>query len=431
MPRHSNQILVPIWLFIFMTAVAGFGAARHANEPIYFEEAMSLIKSKDFFKARDYVTAHKNDLSPFHTLILGANLDNVFNKAAASNDNIGILLTKYRKGLSDEETAALLRLKQANHGRLYEYKAAYEAITALISRYGKTFTPDVLSDDENTQKMWLALRDQPKQQIVIRGATALKMTRDKANLKNLEVSGNGFTSEFIFDTGANISTVTESMAKHFNMKVLEDTIDVGAITGIVVKSKLALCPQFTFGNIIVNNAIFLVMPDDALAIKQISFQINGILGFPVIEALHEIQLTRDDMFMVPEQPSSHSERNLALDFLNPVIDIEGDSYTFDTGATDTMLYAKYFKKYGAGIADTYQKQPLNIGGAGGASEKLGYKITFSRLIGGKRVTIPNVQLFSEEIDKDENPFYGNIGHDVINEFYKMTLNFDAMFIRFE
>src|SRR6476620_7041922 len=110
MRRHSIQILVPMLLFFFMTAIVGCGAVRHANDPIYFGEAMGLMKRKDFFKARDYVDAHKNDFSPFHTLILGAHLDNVFNKAAASNDNIEILLTKYNKDLSDGETAALLRL---------------------------------------------------------------------------------------------------------------------------------------------------------------------------------------------------------------------------------------------------------------------------------------------------------------------------------
>ncbi|RTZ46153.1 hypothetical protein EJ377_17055 [Chryseobacterium arthrosphaerae] len=48
--------------------------------------------------------------------------------------------------------------------------------------------------------------------------------------------------------------------------------------------------------------------DQALSFPQISYQINGILGFPVIEALKEVQLTQDDYFIVPEKETKISGR---------------------------------------------------------------------------------------------------------------------------
>ncbi|MFM9947631.1 MAG: hypothetical protein ACKV1O_06800, partial [Saprospiraceae bacterium] len=44
----------------------------------------SLLKDKQFFAARDLLHANKKNLSAFHQLKLGAEIDNVFNQLAAS-----------------------------------------------------------------------------------------------------------------------------------------------------------------------------------------------------------------------------------------------------------------------------------------------------------------------------------------------------------
>src|SRR5690606_9511800 len=150
----------------------------------------------------------------------------------------------------------------------------------------------------------------------------------------------------IFDTGANFSTVTESTAQKLKIHIMDTTvIDVGSITGTKVKSKIGVCPEFSMGDILVKNAVFLVMPDEALAIPQIPFQINGIIGFPVIEAMKEVQLTRSGEFIVPSERSADREQNMALSFLTPVIRLDEGNFTFDSGANSTMLYDNYFKKH--------------------------------------------------------------------------------------
>jgi hypothetical protein len=105
------------------------------------------------------------------------------------------------------------------------------------------------------------------------------------------------------------------------------TIEVGSITGRNVQSRIGVCPEFNLGSIKVQNAVFLVFPDEALAIAQANFQINGIIGFPVIEAMKEIQLTKKGEFIVPLQKSRYTEQNMAINFLNPVIYLDGENYT--------------------------------------------------------------------------------------------------------
>jgi len=176
--------------------------------------------------------------------------------------------------------------------------------------------------------------------------------------------------------------------------------------------------------------VFLVFPDEALAIPQANFQINGIIGFPVIEAMKEIQLTKKGEFIVPLQKSNYTEQNMAINFLNPVIYLDGENYTFDSGANSTTLYESYFAKHKKDIEPAYKETDLTIGGAGGNLTKKGYLVTFKTKVNNEPLVLDSVQLFKEKI-KDDNYFLGNIGQDLIKKFDRMTINFESMFIRFD
>lgn len=396
----------------------------------YFDQIDSLINKKDFFSARSIYYAHQKELTDIHRLKAGASIDNVFNRLDSSNQKIKLLFSKYGSQLKDEDRFNLLKIKQMNHSKLFEYKQAFDDITELLAKYSSLMPQTDIDDYKNTNIIWAALSNAPKQKVIVTENTALKILHDKAGLQNLEASLDTVTIPFIFDTGANLSTVTESTAKRFRMKVLDSVIDVNSITGLKVKSKIGICPEFNLGHIRILNAIFLVFPDSALAIPQINFQIHGIIGFPVIEAMKEIQITRNGEFIVPVNRSSYEFRNMAIDFLNPIIDLDGESYTFDSGANSTLLYDRYYQKNHSRIDSLYKETSISIGGAGGSITKRGYVVQFKTRVGNQPVTLDSVQLFKENI-KEDNSFYGNIGQDLIRKFKKMTLNFQDMFIRFD
>ena len=421
--------LYALFLAILITACAA--KKDTAASRAMFLHADSLIKDKDFFTARDYVQKNKSAFTDFHSLVLQAYISTVFNRPAVSNQKIGELFSDFSAQLEDSLKLDLLSMRQSNHARLYEYANADAVMKQILKDYAGLMPEDEVKDYRNTAVIWKALAGQPKQEITIGATTVLKMPRDKAGLTNLEVRQGELAVDFIFDTGANISTVTETTAAKLNMKMLDGKVEVGTITGAKIQSGLAICPEFFIGDIRIRNAVFLVFPDSALAFPQIGYQINGIIGFPVIEAFREIQITKNDEFIIPQKETAYHNQNMALDFLNPVININGEHYTFDTGATGTSLYKKYFLKHKDVVISNYQETGLQFGGAGGMLTKKGYNIAFTTVIEGKRLTIKQVQLFTENIGDSESHFYGNIGQDVIEQFQKMTINFDNMFIKFD
>lgn len=394
----------------------------------------SLIAHKNYFAARDLYMARQENLSHVDQLRIEIFLDHAFNKATSSTKKTEELFSKYDPKLSDSLKYRIEALAHVNYSRDYHYHKAYSSLTNLLHTYEQLITEDEKTSYNNTLLIWKALRDQPAQFVRKHKKLDVPIIRDKAGLQNLLVTSGEVERNFIFDTGANISTITESTAEEFGVMLLDGNFEVDAITGNKISSRIGLAPEINLGSISLQNVIFLVFPDDALAFPQIDFQINGILGFPVMEALDEIHITRDDRFIVPIEQSTSNELNLALDFLTPLLYLQDKNgkgvYTFDTGANKTMLYNTYREQHRQQFHDFIPEVDYTFGGAGGVITKKGVYIRFSPIINEKVVEIDSVIVLKEPV-KAGNLFNGNLGQDLIHKFDRMIINFDQMFLKFE
>lgn len=324
-------------VMILLSAIS-YGQVHHSS----FESLYTQIKQKNFFKAREIFATTKKKLPSEYQYFTEAVLDNAFNKPKESNLKIEKLEAE-KSGLPDSLMLKIWRLKEDNCMKQYDYAGAKKAGNATLDQYAHLLTEEEKDDVKNTLKIWTALENVPQQRVSINGDTRLKMEKDVAGLKNLKINVGEDSMNFIFDTGANISTISASAAQRLKLEIIPADIDVDAITGKSIKANLAVCKKMILGNIVVENAVFLVFEDSALSFPQINYQINGILGFPVIEALKEVQLTQDDYFIVPEKETTiNSSSNMAIDGLSPLIFIDGKHFSFDTGADHTILYAPFY-----------------------------------------------------------------------------------------
>ncbi|MGS2761902.1 retropepsin-like aspartic protease [Sinomicrobium sp. M5D2P9] len=419
--------------FIFSTLTTFAQVELKKDEELYLK-IDSLINAKDYFRARKIYSENTNRLSQLHRLKSGFFLNNVFNRPDSSIHKMNLLLGKHGSEISDSLKFRLLSIGHVNYSKLSDYKKAKETLALLLSGYKDWLTEEEEEDYKNTLAIWSALEGQPKQRIEIKSTVNLKISRDKAQLQNLLVSLDSVEQYFVFDTGANLSTITETAAKRFGLVLLDGTINVDAITGHQIKSRIAIAPKLHLGSLTVHNAVFLVFPDNALAFPQIDYQIHGIIGFPVIEGMKEIQITSDDRFIVPVEQTTFEERNLAIDFLTPLIYLKDKTgfgtYTLDTGAMSSMLYDTYYIKNEKKLDKAYKETDITIGGAGGLITKKGMYITFTPEIREKQVPMDSIIVLKEAL-KPDNHYLGNIGQDLIGKFDKVTFNFNDMFIRFD
>ncbi len=400
------------------------------NKEIAFHEIYELTKQNNFFKAKEQFELNKKALSEPYQKFIMAVLDNAFNNLGASDQRIEDLMN-HGNAIPDSLRFKLYETRYDNALKLYNYKEAKITNLTILREYKKYLDKEELDDYENSLKIWTALENAPAQKVAIKKMTHIKMEKDIAGLYNLKMFSKGDSLNFIFDTGANLSTISLSVAEQLHMKIIPVDIEVGTITGKKVLAKLAVSNKLTLGNIDLFNVVFLVLPDEALSFPQINYQIYGILGFPVIEALNEISITQNGDFIVPLVESPYSEKsNMTMNGLTPLIYINDMHFSFDTGADKTILYQSFYKENQKEIEEGYQPEKISFGGAGGNRKFDGYSIDYTFNIGGRQIRLEDISLVKEKIKEGET-VYGNIGQDLIQKFDTMTLNFNKMFIRLE
>jgi len=371
-------------------------------------------------------------------LLYKATLDNVFNQPKTSNISINTLLTNYPKYFNDSIISDLFSMRQANHCLLEDYKQAYEDGNIIISNYKNVCDSSEIESYKNMNQLFQNLFDAPKMQIKKGADSKIPLKRDKAGLFNVPVSFGTDTVEFVFDTGANFSTITESLAAKYGVKILGEKFKLGSSTSIKVEAKIGIA-DIKLDRIEIKNVVFCVVPDSTLSFAKGAYAIRGIIGFPVMNALQEF-IIKDDKYLIilnkPEKPNKSEVRNFALDGFTPIIKVVYKNdilpFHFDTGANKTDLYSLFFNKYNNEIIGHTKKETHTFGGAGGTVETESYLLDSLYLtVGNSNCQIDSLRVTKKDImGKEVKYVYGNFGQDYIKQFSEMNVNFSSMSISF-
>jgi len=425
------KILILIILSLYLYPVEIFSQDIKAE----INYLNSLYNEKQFFKLKKQFNNNINSLNERQKLYYNALLDNAFNEPEKSNENIDKLLSEYKNDLTDSMKVNLYNSRLINCVNLFKYKDAFNAGEILLSEHKNLLEKKEIDDLENSSSIIKAGFSLPPQTFEVSGDTRMETKKDLAGLVNIKVGINGNDEDFIFDTGANFSTVSETFAKKIGLIFLEGKLEVGTATSLKVSSGLAYAASLNIGSFKFKNVLFLVLPDEALSFAGGIYVINGIIGFPVIKEMKEIHLTDREIF-IPLKSKTSSYSNLALNAFLPLIETYVDSdtliFSFDTGAKRTIIYYPYYKKYKSIIDSKYEPANIKVGGAGGEETLNGYKINdmIFRISDGK-TTLKNVSLLAEQIKEKEEYIEGNLGGDFFNSFKTMIINFEEMFVEFE
>jgi len=428
MKKYFSVILIAVAIIACLKI-----ASRHRVN--VSSELSELLESKQFFKARDVYNKEYSHLEEFDQLFFGSHINNIFNHLELSNSNISDILKQYPSQLTEKQICELLSIKLENSVKLFDYKQVVDVANILLTKHKDSLSVKEIGDYNNAINMWQPLVKTSKQEVTIYDNSDVTIKVDKIGLKNIPVETNVGEVDFLFDTGANVSVISRSMAEKLDLRVFDNSFKVSTITGKRVNASIAVAPKLRISHILITNAVFMVFDDENLSFPSLNYKINGIIGFPIFTAMGEIQITHDNHFIVPKVMTHSSLHNLAINFLNPVIHLKTtDDYidcTLDTGADTSILYDNYFVSHKEDIEKDYEIKDLKIGGAGGGviSQK-GYEISLTPVINGKKVKLEHINVFTAPIKKS-NKFAGNIGQDLIGKYDKIILNFKDMFVEFK
>jgi len=368
------------------------------------------------------------------------------------NDSETLFYRAVTKSRFGNETAAIQDLRKflaAHPSPDMERRADEELASALVrmGRYGDSALAlaDALrltshkdhdrADTENTRALYESLKDVAPQTIRFEQETSIEARHNELGSWNVPVDVNGKQGEWIFDTGANLSTMSESEAARLGLSIRESTSYVKGSTEKKSSLRLAVAQDLRFGSARLSNVVFLVLSDEALYIAPVKYQIRGILGLPVLCALGTVGISAKGVVrMEATEAGAAGEPNLFWDELSPIVETWHANHRLqmflDTGANQTSAYPSFRGALTTDEISKLRRKRDKTGGAGGIVTQRIEVLPMLRLeILGQPVDLTNVRLLRKQLAGSGSYRDGVLGIDSLAggftlDFRKMQLRLD-------
>ena len=279
---------------------------------------------------------------------------------------------------------------------------------------------------ENRVALYRSLADVPPMRATFDGSDkTVQLTRNPLGSWNVRARAGDHDVDWLFDTGANISTMTQSEANALGLKIRDAGASVLGSTGAKNALQLAVVPELRIGPARVTNVVFLILDDEALHASAAGYQIRGIVGMPVLHALRHFTLDAAGTLRIHPVRWTQGTPNVTLDGWSPLVDVMHRGHRLrlliDTGANVTSFYPTARAALSAAETASLTRKHERSGGVGGlVSRETDLIPTIALQIGNETVVLHNVSLLPEAPANDDLPD-GVLGMDALGGGF--TLNF--------
>ena len=399
--------------------------------PISAEQLDALLNQKEYPElsaALDNPDARKSTDYEFFAGVV-ANRTNQLNRSIRMLKQALPMLQKQRAYDREQIAWEILADGYASLGR---YAEAADTYVALETHFGNRMSAREKAAMENEARQWSLLRHVPPQSVAIAAAFTVPTKPNPLGLFEVPVEVRSETRYWVVDTGANISAMSKSEARLLGLHPLEGTTEVKGVTGSMVPIQVAVVPELLLGKARLRNVAFVLLDDQNLLVSPPHYQIDGIIGYPVLSALGRITFDHNGTFAVDVSVKPHLRRghNLFIEKETPLVAARiGDTtclFTLDTGIRRTILTARYYREHSSDFV-AYKANGQSLTGVGGTRSLPAYTIgTLSLQLAGHTTTLHDVPVLTNRAGKTFDDFCGTLGLDAVQQFSAFTLDFHNM-----
>jgi clan AA aspartic protease (TIGR02281 family) len=246
---------------------------------------------------------------------------------------------------------------------------------------------------------------------------------------------NGRRVEFLADTGASFSIISESEARRLGLSISDfGGTPLTDAAGARIKFRTAVADELKIGNSRIRNVFFAVIGDEMQPFASSAEGERGVIGLPVLVALQRIHWDQAGNFEIGfESPSVKPDRpNLFFRNLRLFAELrsaEGRIASFiDTGMTHSVFLPLFATDYpqiakrGVKGTGTYRQT-----GASGSVDVNAIKVPEVRIgIRDVDVTFNEATVQLDQVDPDLRHIHLMLGMDVMSELGPVTLDFVSM-----
>lgn len=223
---------------------------------------------------------------------------------------------------------------------------------------------------------------------------------------------------FVFDTGATMTSMSQTTAARLNAITDSETVKCGGNSGSTFIANTAIIPVLQIGDITIEELRVIVVEDEQLDFGETEngnhLIINGFLGWDIIQHF-KWQYNKNENCInisksMQEQVPSNMEEWDNMPILRVIISGKEEVFGFDTGNTESILGDRMYHKY----SNSSEGSDVFSGVDGIKEENVRIVEDFSFLICGELVTLNQVSAIDRQVFPSENKqINGLLGADIL------------------
>ena len=247
---------------------------------------------------------------------------------------------------------------------------------------------------------------------------------------------NGTPANYLLDTGAWISVMTEAEAKRAHLTIRDSQGTLADSSGQGAKVRTAIVKELALGTRRFRDVSFAILPD-VEPWRSMSPGRGGILGIPILLALECMRWHRTGTweFGCSGDAASAQPPNMVFFgnhlLLSAVVRGSRQFLALDTGAETTDLNVNFARTFADDVQRDGVKGTTSVAGVGGVTEVT--SVTMPEVV--FEIAGSPAPLRSANVSLQENPALGgrccvgNIGLDVLVQKGTLTIDFANMTLR--
>ncbi len=411
--KHSGSLRALCLVFLWVFAAEAVAGPSGNTSPLW-----SYYNRADFFALRAALPVQTSGETDETAFLRAATLSAFAQPAASARQLEQLLKHQLANRELDVQARELLML---NRRALFQYRGALDAVTPLL--HGPEQSERVRSI-ENRARLLRAIADVGPQTVTPGSETPLFPD----GRGRIAAWVNRRPVPMFVDTGANLSVLPRGIANTLGLTIRPANYSVGSSVGGRVTGDVAVGDLAFADGTRVRNAIFLVLPDNAVPV--------ALLGYPVISALGSIEYSGGGIVLGSGARTS-GITPLALSGNDLLIRAQYAGQDIlcrlDSGSGRSVFYAPFYRRFGGGLSESSRKS-LRVGGATG-TYKFGTRQVSSLTItvAGRAFRLAPATVFMEPVQGVPNQALAcNIGRDLLNsardyriDFANMTFGFGS------
>jgi predicted aspartyl protease len=268
----------------------------------------------------------------------------------------------------------------------------------------------------------------------INGPARRATVRHESDAFTVPVSINGQTDDFLFDTGALHSVLTDREARKFGLTIGNDVKVLTGASGDTFNFRTAIAKTVTVGATSFHDVSFAVLdPTGPMRDAEV-----GVVGLPLLLGLRSIRWSNDGTAEIggTSPHAKTGEPNLVFDRGRLLVRSEVLGHTallaLDTGAATTDLNANFAAQFATAVEGA-KRATQNVTGVGGTRTFESIELPELALtIGPTRVYLRPAQITLQRIAAIGGECcIGNAGRDLLMQGRSFTIDLSTMTLRLQ